>query len=157
RRAWKPLRHQQAMQMMVYDDTHRAALLKKRPEWRRWTAAAPGGWSEVESEAAPGHFRIAPAAAGKDSTGWAALRYRHLVADPEQWDALLAGRELPRPPRATLITDFYSYNTNLTAESSSLIDYPRGEQEGAWMQPHWVGDLSLSGRLQVTAPGGAVR
>ncbi len=56
----------------------------------------------------------------------------------------------PRRPRATLITDFYSYNTNLSAESSSLVDYPRGEQEVAWLQPDWVGDLSLSTRLKLT-------
>src|SRR5262249_5957418 len=41
--------------------------------------------------------------------------------------------------------------------SSSLIDYPRGDQENAWMQPHWVGDLTVSARLKVDAPGGMVR
>ena len=37
-----------------------------------------------------------------------------------------------------------SYNTNLTSDGSSLTDEPRGESEGAWLQPHWVGDLTLS-------------
>jgi signal peptidase I len=153
--ARKPLKHQQAMQMMVYDDTHRAKMLKG-PEWRRWTSSP--GWSEVDSEQSPGHFKMASGSeADKYKLGWAELRYRHLVPDPEQWDAIVNSRELPRPPRATLITDFYSYNTNLTAESSSLVEYPRGDQEGAWMQPHWVGDLSFSSRIKVDAPGGRLR
>jgi signal peptidase I len=158
--AQKPLRHQQSMQMMVYDDTHRAELLKKRPEWRRWTAsaqAAAGGWTETESASTPGHFKVEPAAAAGAAGEWSELRYRHLVPDPEQWEALSTGRELPRKPRATLITDFYSYNTNLTSESSNLVDYPRGDQEGAWMQPHWVGDLSVAATVKVAAPGGALR
>jgi signal peptidase I len=161
--ARKPLRHQQAMQMMVYDDTHRAQLLSKRPEWRRWTATAssPATWTEVETEPTPGHFRITPPDGGNSPAHWAELRYRHLVPDPEQWDAIIADRDLPRKPRPTLITDFYSYNTNLWEELSSLVDYPRGDPENAWLnawlQPHWVGDLALSARLTVTAPGGAVR
>jgi signal peptidase I len=157
--ARKPLRHQQAMQMMVYDDTHRPTSLKKRPEWRRWTAASPAsGWTEIESDSAPGHYRFTPPAGGApDKNEWAELRYRHLVPDPEQWDAISKGRELPRPPRSTLITDFYSYNTNLTAENSSLVDYPRVDQEGAWMQPEWVGDLTLSAQLEFGAGRGAVR
>ena len=65
------------------------------------------------------------------------------MPDPEQWDAILNGRELPRPPRSTLITDFYSYNTNLSARFSDLVGESHYDQEGAWMQPHWVGDLTL--------------
>jgi signal peptidase I len=136
----KPLRHQRAMEMMVYDDTHRAIALKDRPEWRRW--ASPS-WKEDEKDA--GTF-VASAGPGQE----AELRYRHLVPDPEQWDAIQNDRSLPRPPRPTLITDFYSYNTNLTADS-------RGDFDGSWMQPHWVGDLSLAANLKVDAPGGSVR
>jgi signal peptidase I len=257
--ARKPLRHLQAMQMMVYDDTHRAELLSKRPEWRRWTASSPATWTEVETGPTPGHFRITPSGGGNPPSDWAELRYRHLVPDPEQWDAIIAGRDLPRKPRSTLITDFYSYNTNLWEELSSggdlrlmypvnsvssiptvgkhlvivasvddvlhfrtfdgdgkivvdtdekrltnraqeiealrkqlerswpphelsgsekgllisavrrivghplssLVDFSRGDPESAWLntwlQPHWVGDLALSARLTVTAPGGAIR
>jgi signal peptidase I len=145
----KPLAHQRAMQMLVYDDAHRAAAVRDRPEWRRWSSpSADQGWREES----PGEFR-APGA-GDD---WAELRYRHLVPDPEQWEAILEQRDLPRPARATLITDFYSYNTNLTMDNSSLTSYHRGDQEAAWMQPHWVGDLTLSARLDVKATGGSVR
>ncbi len=159
--ARKPLSHQQAMQMMVYDDSHRPDALKKRPEWRRWTPAAPGsGWTEdLDPAATPGHFKFAAASAGdgQDPKSWSELRYRNLVPDPEQWDSIIAGRDLPRPPRPTLITDFYSYNTNLTAESSSLVDYPRDDQASAWMQPEWVGDLSISARIKVNSPAGKIR
>jgi signal peptidase I len=143
----KPLLHQQAMQMTVYDDRHRAAALRERPEWRRWASKA--GWREES----PGRFTVAPEA----SPDGAELRYRHLVPDPEQWEAILTDLPLPRPPRSTLITDFYSYNTNLTAESSSLTDFSRLDQEGGWLQPHWVGDLTLSAKLKVKASAGVVR
>jgi signal peptidase I len=136
----KPLRHQRAMEMMVYDDSHRAQALRNRSEWLRWSSPA---WTEDKET--PGTF-VASAGAGTE----AELRYRHLIPDPEQWDAIQAERDLPRPPRPTLITDFYSYNTNLTADS-------RGDFDGSWLQPHWVGDLSLAGTLAVKAPGGSVR
>jgi signal peptidase I len=158
--ARKPLAHQQAMQMMVYDDTHRADALKNRPEWRRWTATNPGaGWTELaDSGAAPGHFKFTSASGtAQDTSAWSELRYRNLVPDPEQWEAIIAGRKPPRPPRSTLITAFYSYNTNLTAESSSLLDYPRDDQSSPWKQSEWVGDLSISARLTVNSPSGKVR
>ena len=44
----KPLMHQQAMQMLVYDDTHRARRLDG-PEWRRWSPGSTSAWRE-ESE-----------------------------------------------------------------------------------------------------------
>jgi len=137
----KPLRHQRAMEMTVYDDRHRAAALADRPEWRRWSSSGPGAWTEESS----GTFAVA-APRGRE----AELRYRHLVPDPEQWDALLNGRDLPRPPRPTLVTDFYSYNTNITGDF-------RSDMDGSWMQPHWVGDLSLSATLRVEEAKGVVR
>ncbi len=43
------------------------------------------------------------------------LRYHHLVPSPGQWEAIRAGTP-PSLPRPTLITDYCSYNTDLTAE-----------------------------------------
>jgi signal peptidase I len=149
--ARKPVRHQMATQVTVFDDRHRPRDLNGKTEWQRWRVGT--GWklidpesSRYESEGGPG---------GE----WAELRYRHLVPDPEQWDAIQSKRTLPWEPRATLITDFYSYNTNMTADYCNLLDEGQTAQEGAWMQPHWVGDLTLEGNLQITkvAPNASVR
>jgi signal peptidase I len=150
--ARKPLRHQTAMQIGVYDDRHRPRAFTDRSEWRRWRSWS-GDWHALD----PSQSRYQTEGEPKDQ--WSELRYHHLVPDPEQWDAILNDRELPRPPRATLITDFYSYNTNMPEESSNLLGEPYGDQEGAWMQPHWVGDLSLEADLEVSqiARGGSVR
>src|SRR5690606_24532326 len=55
------------------------------------------------------------------------------------------------------VTDFYSYNTGLSAEGSNLLEGLRPDAEGAWLQPHWVGDLTLSANIEVASPGGELR
>jgi signal peptidase I len=138
------------MQINVYDDRYRPRRLSEMPEWTRWR---PGqGWTAPSQTESRYH-----AEAAGDS--WSELRYHHVVPDPEQWDAIDKGRELSRQPRSTLITDFYSYNTNLSARYSDLVGESHYDQEGAWMQPHWVGDLTLETRVEVKQvnPGGSVR
>ena len=134
-----------AMQINVYDDRHRPRALSDRPEWQRWRSEA-GGWTTrrpvVES---------LPVQSTTPKDEWAELRYRHLVPDPEQWEAILNDQASPRPPCATLVTDFYSYNTNMSADYSNLLDEVRRDQEGAWMQPHWVGDLTLELNLEIVS------
>ena len=56
-------------------------------------------------------------------------------------------------PSPSLITDYYSYNTDLSADDQS---HPRGAAR-AWFQPHWVGDLTLSLRLTTHEPAGQFR
>ena len=97
----KPPIHRRAMQMLVYDDAHRPKALEGKPEWSRWN---PKGWKEDQ----PGTFACFSAA----ESNWSELRYRHLLPDPEQWADLRKKAPLRRPARPTLITDFYSYNTN---------------------------------------------
>ena len=149
--ARKPLRHQAAMQIAVYDDRFQPRALSGNPKWQRWNSDK-GDWKIVER----GLSRY-QSKESKDE--WCELRYRHLVPEPDQWDAVLNDRTLPRDPRATLVTDFYSYNTNMLARSSDLLDEVQREQESAWMQPHWVGDLSLQGDLEVqtAGPGASIR
>jgi signal peptidase I len=175
--ARKPLRHQAAMQINVYDDRHQPRAFADRSEWRRWQAD-DSGWKVVD----PGksHYQVdlagrAPAARPKsefsaESKGpttaagdlapseWAELRYRNLVPDPEQWQAVVADQPLPRGPRASLITDFYSYNTSASIDPANPLDEPRGDQD-AWIQPHWVGDLALEFDLEIkqVAPGASIR
>ncbi len=102
----RPLEHQQAMQVMVYDDRHRAASLRGDVSWSRWSTAESGVWTEPE----PGTF-----VPDRGASGWSELRYRHIVSAPEQWQAIRDGRRPATPPRATLITDYTSYNTDLAA------------------------------------------
>ena len=135
----KPMIHQRAMQMLVYDDAHRPMKLADKPEWRRWNPS--GGWKEGQS----GVYAVAPA----DEVSWAELRYRNLLPDPEQWTAIECECPIPRtPPKPTLITDFYSYNTNNTMSSNE-----------AWLQSNWVGDLTLACRvdLEVAQPNGMLK
>lgn len=141
----RPISHQQAMQIMVYDDTHRAASLKDDPRWRRWTPRDEG-WLETSE----GTYQSDGARGGE---GWHELRYRNIVADPDQWQALRDGQSLPRPPRPILITDFTSYNTDLTSQGRQ---HPRSAAR-PWFQPHWVGDLTLSCRVTVRDPQGRLR
>ena len=149
--ARKPLRHQSAMQIPVYDDRYQPRALLANQQWQRWTSDQ-GGWGIVER----GVSRYKSKGSKDD---WSELRYRHLVPEPDQWNAVINDRALPHDPRATLVTDFYSYNTNMVARSSDLLDDVQRDQEGAWMQPHWVGDLSLQADLEVqtAGPGASVR
>lgn len=139
----RPTKQQLQVQIPVYDDAHRAASLRNDPRWRRWAASTPEEWREPT----PGTFVAAR------SESWNELRYRHLVPDPEQWDDVLNGREPLTPPRATLITDFSSFNTDLTPQS---LQHPRPATR-PWFQPHWVGDLTLSLTVDVAAPEGRLR
>jgi signal peptidase I len=134
----RPLEHQQAMQMLVYDDRHRPKHFAPYPEWRRWR------FEEAWKETGDGVFR---ATASQD---WAALRYRHLAPEPDQAKAILAGEPSPTPPRPTLITDFYSYNSFERATAA-------GRSDSSWFQPHWVGDLTLSFHLEDVSPNGQFR
>ena len=136
----RPLEHQQAMQMLVYDDGHRPKSFAGMPDWQRWRSKYEGTWAEP----VPGQFH----ADGK-AADWNELRYRHLVPDPVQWESVLAARPVATPPRPSLITDFYSYNSNQTADRTrTMPDY---------FLPHWVGDLTLSCKIKPEAASGQVR
>jgi signal peptidase I len=140
----KPLVHQQSMQMLVYDDHYRPSALKGKPEWNRWNP------SSSIKETSEGTFTFNP----EPEAAWSDLRYRHLLPDPEQWLAIEKAAALPRAPRPTLITDFYSYNTN----TSPYYENWHQKSEG-WLQTNWVGDLTLACRvdLQATPPGSIAR
>ncbi|HWE38289.1 MAG TPA: S26 family signal peptidase [Isosphaeraceae bacterium] len=137
----KPLGHQRAMQMLVYDDAHRPRSLKGLPEWRRWTSESSTSWREGPT----GTFSVDVEAGGQaDPAGWAVLRYRNIIPDARQWEAIAQGQRIPHPPRATLITDNYSYNTTIPSYGSPI-------------PPHWVGDLTIESRLEVKSSAGLVR
>jgi signal peptidase I len=150
--ARKPYKHLRSMEIAVYDDRNRPTSLAGRPEWRRWAPTTGTAWKLDEDR--PGQYRMD--SSGSPGESWAELRYRHLVPDPEQWDAVLNERPLPRLPRPTLVTDFYSYNTNMASLGGNLLGDGPGDHD-AWMQPHWVGDLMLSATLEVESTAGLVR
>lgn len=143
--ARRPLIHQLAMQMMVWDDSYLPTVLADRPDWHRWRAAGAGAW-DVEPSQKPGAARSYSA---KSSDGdWTELRYEHRVPDPMQWAALDRG-DAASSPRSTLVTDYYSYNTSVLANQDP--------DSYRWFEPHWVGDLTLSLRIQPKAARGRVR
>jgi signal peptidase I len=133
----RPPNHQEAMQLMVFDDRHRARALAKDPLWLRWVPGPGSDWLQPQ----PGVY----SPRNQPEDGWAELRYHHVVPSPAQWEAIRSDEPLPRPPLSSLITDYYSYNTDVSAHDQS---YPTGSAR-AWFQPHWVGDLTIALRLTV--------
>jgi signal peptidase I len=140
----RPLAHQQAMQLTVYDDAHRPSAFRDDPRWRRWSPAKSNAWTEPTS----GEF--VPAQAAED---WVELRYQHLVPTASDWKAVREGPFQPGAPRPMLITDYASYNTDLAASDRYVARYAARP----WFQPHWVGDLTLSLRLQVRSREGQMQ
>ena len=147
-RPYRSLAHQEAMQIAVHDDTHRPKALAGDPRWRRWAPGAEGGWKESPVPGNASRYEIAA-----DAPEWAELRYRNVVPHPEQWASIVRGEELPHPPRASLITDFYAYNTELTEDMGI---HPSASRK-SWNHPHWVGDLTVKFDLEVPARKGSVR
>ncbi len=134
----KPLKHQEAMQMNVWDDRFRPKILADSPEWRRWRAGDPTRWRESK----PATY-VATA-----QTEWSELRYQHVFPDPAQWSAILNGNPLPYAPRPRLVSDFYAYNAGAPTRR-----YP----EHRILPQHWVGDLTLAARVESQTETGFVR
>jgi signal peptidase I len=129
--ARKSAEKQSVMRMLVYDNDHQS------PTWR--AAGWPSRWGsdsgELWKESDDGRSFESPSGLG-ESIEWARLAYHHLI---KSWDANNPGG----PPREQLITDFYGYNNDF--------------REWDPLQPHWVGDLALSIRADVTAAKGKLR
>lgn len=154
--ARKPLRHQQAMQIMVNDDRFRPKDLADLPEWDRWVPAAAKGWT-IKSAGDPGQPRIYAVDAGPGE--FAELQYRHMIPDAEQRRAINTGEPLSRAPRPMLITDFYSYDTNVEAVGKNPDEPldPFSSSDSEITKQHWVGDLTLSATVSVKKPAGELR
>lgn len=135
----KSLDHLRAMQITVNDDAHKPAALKDDPRWNHWRAEE-GGWKVPED----GLYE-----AKTSGDTWQDMRYEHRVPDTGQWRAIATKNPLQVPPRATLITDFYAYNTFLSSDATY--------DKSAWFQPHWVGDLMVELLLEVNKPSGEFR
>ena len=135
----KPLAHQLAMQQMVYDDSHRPKPFESFPEWIRWQ-----GDQGASTQSDKGRYLIVENTKAK----WGGIRYHHFVPDPAQW-AFALDKTDPGKPRASLITDYYAYQTG--------VDAARRSDMGNWFKPNWVGDLTLSAKVHAASskPGKA--
>jgi signal peptidase I len=157
--ARKPLRHQQAMQIMVYDDRFRPEPLTNVAGWDRWFGEGALSWA-VTAPKGPNTSRVfsTDAPAGQ----FAELRYQHVVPDPEQWRAIEDNVPLPHGPRRELVGDFYSYNTNYTEHAEGdappkANQYSLRGSERDFPRQHWVGDLTIAAKLDVKKAAGLVR
>ncbi|HET6423899.1 MAG TPA: signal peptidase I [Planctomycetaceae bacterium] len=135
---------QDAIQINVYDDRHppKALFAKGWPE--RWSGMRPtpndeavGGYSPDPDlwklDAAARSHRLE---AVSDELSW--LRYRHIVPQAFDWKNLEEDKAPAADPKPQLITDYYGYNSFRTNEANDDI--------------FWVGDLTVSGRLNVDGP-----
>ena len=143
-RLLRPLDHQRAMQLPVYDDPHRAAALA------RVISAGCAGRDNPPVRGLSRHGEptsLTPARPIGRSCGTVTLCPARRNGK-RSWPA----RQSPGPPVPSLITDYYSYNTDVSASDRS-----HGGGAAAWFQPHWVGDLTMSLRLKIHEATGKVR
>ena len=97
----------------------------------------------------PGHFKFTPrGAAGRWSSCVPASRSR-----PEQWEAIIDRRATSSRPPSDLDHRLLFVQHEPNGRELEPVGYRRDDQASTWMQPHWVGDLTLSARLSVNAPG----
>ena len=131
--------------MMVYDDAHRAG-------GTRATTRAGARWAPTPRQHGPSRARDLCARSehpGVDRTAIPSRRPQPRAMAGDSRRPSVADRTAFR----RLITDYYSYNTDVSAHDKS---HPRGAAR-PWFQPHWVGDLTLSLRLTTREPAGQFR
>ncbi len=138
--ARKPPHKQKVMRMLVYDNNHQPDHWRGSGWPSRWQSEPGEPWKESED----GHSFESPIGLSEPSD-WARLAYHHLVKNWELNE--LADKSKKERLREQLITDFYSYNAGISDGR-----FRDGEQ-----QPHWVGDLALRLRAEVTAAKGKLR
>lgn len=137
---------QDSIQIVVYDDQHPPQALLKQGWPERWS----GMRSTPEDDSQGGYtpdaalWKIDAAArryllenASEEFT-W--LRYRHIVPQLFDWKNIDDGKGPAAEPKPQLITDYYGYNSFRSHEANDDI--------------FWVGDLTVSGRVQVQNPLG---
>lgn len=167
---------QRELQLLVYDNDHHERGLHKHGWPKRWAAmtdtgsgittrsdatgsTAPtgetiAGWTEDNASWQPLNegrsFQLPPERAGDGEWRW--LRYRHLVPDADDWREWERGEQkggqaqLEPWKQLQLITDFCGYNAYYTVGGEHANDQGVGY--------YWVGDLTLSCRVQVQSNTG---
>ncbi|MBL4886181.1 MAG: signal peptidase I, partial [Planctomycetaceae bacterium] len=142
---------QRLIQIPVYDDTHPATALREAGWPARWAGVSRSAaksettvanWSETteawQADSEKHAYTIPLEVAHDGKTHW--LRYRHFHPTHSQWERL--ENNDPLDPRPWLIGDYCGYN------ATASRDFPVEENEF-----FWVGDLTVSGKLEVEEIG----
>jgi signal peptidase I len=151
--ARKPPEKQRRLQLLVHDNDHPARQLLESGWPESWANEETSGW-EADTEARS--FRVDPDATDS-RLHW--LRYTHYLPRADDWNRVLAGKA-PHRPQAQHITDFYAYNARIKVSNAKrkMIegDLPEFDplSDNPHSQPQWVGDLTLTCRVEVFATGG---
>ena len=129
--ARKPSHKLRAMLQCVHDSRHEAPELERADwpaRWADWAPpGSPAGWTSDDGG------KSFTADAGSAAT----LRYRHFLAAPDDWDAILSGERVDGELVPQLVDDFQPYNAMAT-------------------RSHWVGDLAVEARLESRSGEGRV-
>ncbi len=141
----KPPDKQRVLQQLVYDDDHPPHNLIATGWPERWAAEPGARWT---GDPAKRSYLAEPEPVDDDSEHW--LRYRHLVPTVADWafaaNAAPAGDKAPQPE---LITDFYGYNSNITAREQWRGRDELPELRASSLGLQWVGDLTISTTVEV--------
>lgn len=147
RRDLRPPEKLRAMAQMVYDNDYVVDSMTERGWPLRWQSLPTnpqdgGGW------VSPDGGRSFDIDGADPNLRW--LRYQHFVPSLHDWDFMKNGRfTAENQPRPRLITDFYAYNTGLSRGAPLAQPILLGL--------HWVGDLMLDCRVEVTKAEGNLR
>ncbi len=135
----------QAILQTVYDNNYQLSepwLTKFAPRWSPGEPERDQSWQALDGGKA---FQCE---AGGDDDRW--LVYRHQIPSAADWLAALKAQESAPPIKVSshLITDFYAYNTGVSADNMSSSRSHDRFYPGETPDQNWVGDLSLDCRLQ---------
>ncbi|MEQ8209345.1 MAG: signal peptidase I [Lacipirellulaceae bacterium] len=157
-----------AMLQPVHDTDFESSTAYEAGWPLRWAATTPQGW-EVTAE--PGEQTVATSfqidhSGDADETAW--LRYRHLVPDAADWQAI---RDIKREGQIEggnqsveawletigpeLVTDFNPYNAKLSRKDIRDNDYT-WEATAANQGLQWVSDLAVRCEVEVKAAQGSL-
>jgi len=135
--------------LQVVDDTRHVPESMAKIDWHsKWQPWSPGEalreWRSCREDR-----EGMTIAAGNDEQ-W--FRYRHLIPDFNDWDAILDGStKTMRPPGnnvGELITDFCAYNAFTTEDHLRMGVIHSGT--------HWVGDLAIECNVEITSAEGVL-
>ena len=146
---------QKSIQIPVYDDRHAPLDLLKTGWPERWAAVAQtgekegvAGWTPAPSTWSQNAQQRTFQCQGAQSAELNWIRYRHYVPNLTDWE--LAGQSTAQRPQPELVTDYCGYNTyagtgHHEIEAMDVAEVDTGE--------FWVGDLTLSCQVNVSALG----